>query len=562
MDVPMDHQDRRWLKLSIAACVAVVYLYPLTLGTPLLDPDEGLHASIAQEMVESGDYLVPRFCGEPFRDKPIVYFAAQAASLRLLGMNEAAVRLPGVLFSLLGCFTTWLLARRLYDKEIARYALAAALTLVLPVMLTQSPAHDIALVPAINLLALCFWEQDRAATARMRWSWLAGGAACVAFALLTKGLIGIAVFAVGIGLYAIFTRSLSWRLVGSSAFVLGAGGALASPWFLAMETASPGYLQYYFIERHLMGFVTEAQSHGEAPWYYYLAPVLGGAMPWLLYSVAAVVQLAFDGKQGKESRATVWMACWFVGGFLFLSTANSKLMTYSLPLFPPLAVLAGVAICRFFRGSLAPAMAMAVANTFRIACVVGIFAPVITLLVFDDFLGAPSPAAADLLAVVAGVVIAAALAIFQLGDRRTGFAVGILWFPILFAALIRGPFPVFAEFHSQRALAREISNYETLPQRVVMIGEETGSFLFYLSPEEREWFRDGRVVEANGRTIDRLASLPPEWIVAITDKELDRTLHADEVRRRSPAMAGSFRIIESAIPGVAERPTREGTSRW
>ncbi len=55
----------RWSQLSflfvVVASVAMIYVYPLTLPTPLLDPDEGIHASIAQEMVESGDYLVPRF---------------------------------------------------------------------------------------------------------------------------------------------------------------------------------------------------------------------------------------------------------------------------------------------------------------------------------------------------------------------------------------------------------------------------------------------------------------------------------------------------------------------
>src|SRR3972149_6584955 len=126
MEEPMDSAARRLLLLAIVACVTLVYLYPLTLPTPLLDPDEGLHASIAQEMVEHGDYLVPRHSGEPFRDKPIVYFAAQAESLRLFGMSEAAVRLPGVLFSLLGCVTTGLLAWRLFDKEVAGDGFAAA----------------------------------------------------------------------------------------------------------------------------------------------------------------------------------------------------------------------------------------------------------------------------------------------------------------------------------------------------------------------------------------------------------------------------------------------------
>jgi len=69
---------------------------------PLADPDEGLHAAIAQEMVEKGDWIVPRLLDEPFLDKPILYFWAIAASLKTLGMSEAAVRLPGLLFGMLG----------------------------------------------------------------------------------------------------------------------------------------------------------------------------------------------------------------------------------------------------------------------------------------------------------------------------------------------------------------------------------------------------------------------------------------------------------------------------
>src|SRR5690349_16677266 len=102
----MDHRDKILLCIAALVCGALIYIYPLALPTPLLDPDEGLHASISQEMVESNDYLVPRFLGKPFLDKPILYFEAQAISLRCLGMTEAAIRLPGLLFSFLGAITT------------------------------------------------------------------------------------------------------------------------------------------------------------------------------------------------------------------------------------------------------------------------------------------------------------------------------------------------------------------------------------------------------------------------------------------------------------------------
>jgi len=527
------------------ACVVGIYLYPLALPTPLLDPDEGLHASIAQEMVESGEYLVPRFCGVPFRDKPIVFFLAEAASLKVFGMTEAAVRLPGELFVLAGCATAGLLAWRLFDEEVAWYALVAALTMVLPIMLSLSPAPDVALVPAINLLALCFWEEQHTTSKRDRWLWLAGGAVAFAFALVTKGLIGIAVFSVGAGLFVVLSKLYSCRLVGACVGVAVVGALLAAPWFVVMEQASPGYLKYYFVDRHLLGYVTEGQYHGEAPWYYYAAPVLGGSMPWLLYALARVGQLRFDAWSSRESRATLYLTCWFVGGLLFLTFANSKLLTYALPLFPPVAILSGAAFARFFRGTLAPAVRWAIAATFRLACVFGTLGVFVTLVVFDEFLHAPSPLGAYLGAVIAGALIVAALVIFERGKRRTAFAVGMFWFPLSFVALINGPFQKFAELHSQQTLAEELRVRETLPEHVLMIGEQAGSVMFYLSPKEREWFRAGRLRNGDRTELDKLAKLPPRSVIVIEDKELSRTEWIDEVQHIDPTVSGRFHLFES-----------------
>ncbi len=36
------------------------------LGMPLFDPDEGLYASIAQEMLRRGDWVIPHVNGPPY----------------------------------------------------------------------------------------------------------------------------------------------------------------------------------------------------------------------------------------------------------------------------------------------------------------------------------------------------------------------------------------------------------------------------------------------------------------------------------------------------------------
>ena len=65
-----------------------------------MDPDEGRNADVAREMAVSGDFVVPHLNGLPYLDKPVFLFAASALSIRALGADELAARLPTLVFSL------------------------------------------------------------------------------------------------------------------------------------------------------------------------------------------------------------------------------------------------------------------------------------------------------------------------------------------------------------------------------------------------------------------------------------------------------------------------------
>src|SRR5436305_8765699 len=120
------------LRRIFAAMALVLVLAPLAADAPLLDPDEGLHAAIAQEMNQRGDYVTPTFLGEPFLDKPILFFWAEALSLRALGDREAAVRLPPLLFGVLAMLAVASLGRALFDAPTGALAGIVYGTMLLP----------------------------------------------------------------------------------------------------------------------------------------------------------------------------------------------------------------------------------------------------------------------------------------------------------------------------------------------------------------------------------------------------------------------------------------------
>jgi len=318
--------------ISIAA---LLYLAPLLLNAPLTDPDEGLHAAISQEMVERGDFIVPRFVGRAFFDKPILFFWAQAASMRLFGMSTAAARLPGMVFALLGIATTGWLACVLFGNTtrssgppIGWVAAGCYSTMLLPFLLAQAPVHDIAVVPFTNVAIGLLWRAGRDSGFGIRDSLLAGLA--LGLSILTKGLEGIAIVGVGYATYLLVTRTLTRRLVLLGIAVVAVAVLVALPWYLAMNAREPGYLRYYFLNRHLLGFTTETQRHGGQAWWYYLPVLVAGGLPWIVYAR----------RQGLADASGKLLWIWPAASLVLLSLSNSKAVTYVLPVMPAVALVA------------------------------------------------------------------------------------------------------------------------------------------------------------------------------------------------------------------------------
>ena len=143
-------------------------------------------------------------------------------------------------------------------------------------------------------------------------------------------------------------RRLRVAVIVGGALALMIGVAVAAPWFIAMEHAHPGYLDYYLLQRHVLGFTTATQRHGKSAWHYYLPVVLGGGLPWIL--LRAVHDAPWRRPRASdpitESRFTdATRLGWslLLTGTLFLSLSKSKLLTYALPVFPAIALLAAVA---------------------------------------------------------------------------------------------------------------------------------------------------------------------------------------------------------------------------
>ena len=119
---------------------------------------------------------------------------------------------------------------------------------------------------------------------------------------------------------------------------------------------NPGYLRYFFLERHVLAFATDSQPHGDQPWWYYFPVLLGGGLPWIGYLPIVVREgLARSplqhsclpwkrrqqgrqeclptGHRAPDAMPLLWS--WLIGWTLLMMLAGSKLATYLWPVFPP-----------------------------------------------------------------------------------------------------------------------------------------------------------------------------------------------------------------------------------
>jgi 4-amino-4-deoxy-L-arabinose transferase-like glycosyltransferase len=74
--------------LVVAALVTSVCLFHGLTSFGLVGPDEPRYAAVARDMAAGNDWVTPRLHGEPWLEKPILYYWVAAVGYRLFGDTE------------------------------------------------------------------------------------------------------------------------------------------------------------------------------------------------------------------------------------------------------------------------------------------------------------------------------------------------------------------------------------------------------------------------------------------------------------------------------------------
>ena len=291
-------------------------------------PDEAYTFGLVYHILEHGDWLVPTLAGEPFVEKPPLFYwtaALFANALRdLLPLHDAA-RLAAAFYVLLTLAFTYLTA-----KDWCQSPLAASLVLAGCVGYLQH-AHQLITDNAL-LAGIALGLYGFARTSGL----VVGTGAGIAF--LSKGLLGPGMLALIAILLPLFRE---WRTAAYARSFLTALLAFlpwALIWPLLLYRQSPALFDEWFWVNNVGRFTGEAGLGGVLDHAHYAKALVWFGLPawplalWALWRdrlASPLVQLA-----------TVA----FVVMLAVLSAASSARTLYGLPLLVPLALLAAVGL--------------------------------------------------------------------------------------------------------------------------------------------------------------------------------------------------------------------------
>lgn len=320
---------RSGVKFFVLTFLTIAVIFVNLGSIPLLDPDEPVYAETPKEMIQYNDYVSPRIYGDFWYDKPPMYYWLVAVAFKTLGVNEYAARFPSAFLGVLCVLLVYGVVGKLFNERTGFVSGLILATSIEYFYLSKAAVTDITLTFCLTASLLFFlWR-------KYYLFYL-----FVALATLTKGPIGFlfpgAIVFVWIVLTRNFVELKQMKIPSGFAIFL----AVAAPWYWAMYNIhGAAFIEGFIGVNNITRFTTAEHAH-TAAWYFFIPVLIAGFFPWSSLLPQAVRSVLKD-KEAGYYPMLVFFIIWAAFIFVFFSISSTKLITYILPVYPPLAILVG-----------------------------------------------------------------------------------------------------------------------------------------------------------------------------------------------------------------------------
>lgn len=332
--------------LTVAALCAFFFFYGLG-NFGLVGADEPRYAQVAREMLNRDDFITPTLHGDPWLEKPALYYWRATAAFRTFGVQDWAARLPSATFALALIVIVYFHMRRFRPgAQLDASLITASAAAIIGFSRGASTDMQLAAPFAIAMLGWYAWYETNSKF------WLFDLYFFLAVGTLAKGPVAPGLAALIIIIFAGVRRDR--RLALRTLWIPGilTYCIVVLPWFIMVQMKNPDFFRVFIFEHNLERFATDTFKH-KYPLWYYLPVWFLSLLPWTIYAIAAIVEAVRDTWQdwrrsapgvARESTepgdafAEFLVIC-AVLPVIFFSLSQSKLPGYILPAIPPCTIL-------------------------------------------------------------------------------------------------------------------------------------------------------------------------------------------------------------------------------
>jgi len=319
---------------------------------PLMDVDETRYVAMARDMFHTKDFLTLYLNGDFFFEKPPLYFWLESLSFwGFHSINEFTARIPMAMYASLSCFLLYFTGKKVVSR---RFGVISALILGTSIeflVLSKIAILDMLLATCVafslysGFMTFFVKEENK----KYFW-WLMY--AFSGLAVLAKGIPGVAIPFGTMFFAGLVSKKIKeffkpqYFLVGTILFL-----AIALPWHLIMfKMHDPLFFNEYIIKHHLSRFVDSKDLGRQQPWYYFILMLTWGLIPWIASFTAMISEsiekinlnlfkeFSFEKLSNTQKFVTLNVIA-FLFILLFFSSSSTKLLTYILPIYAPIATI-------------------------------------------------------------------------------------------------------------------------------------------------------------------------------------------------------------------------------
>jgi 4-amino-4-deoxy-L-arabinose transferase-like glycosyltransferase len=321
--------------------VALLFFLPGFFDAPPFDRDEARFAQASRQMLESGDFVNISFQDEPRLNKPIGIYWLQSAAAELIGGGPDAgiwaYRLPSLAGALCALGLTVWVGGALFGWSTGLLAAVMMMSSVLLGVEARMAKTDAVLLATVLLaqgalahmyLAARDGRPPSPGMAAVFWGAIGAG-------ILIKGPIVVLVSGGTLLALALSERRAAWMKALYPLRGLLIAALIVLPWLIAITVASKGGFWRESVGHDLFAKVASSQeSHGAPPGTYLatfwltfwpFALLTGLAIPWVW--------------SHRREPAVRFCLAWLLPTWLMFEVVPTKLLHYTLPVYPAIALL-------------------------------------------------------------------------------------------------------------------------------------------------------------------------------------------------------------------------------